>query len=319
MIEYFFRFLPGRTVEQTHTPIVPRGKEHGLALGVVIAIMSFLACLALGSVGLISNAVQDWQGQISREATIQILPLEGVDVEKSLADAHALVRSFAGITDAYILDEQETQKLLEPWLGRDSEISHLDLPRLIIVRFQEAALPDLDLIRARLQQDVKGARFDDHHLWISRLSSMANTLILSSIAIFMLVLVAMIVTTFFATRAILLMHAHIIEVLHLLGSEPHFVARQFDRYFFKLGFKGALGGALAASLTFWLLHINLTSLRATAETNQFALLFGTFSLGVGSLATMVLLVILIAAMVMLTSRSTVIRQLHGLDRHQPDF
>jgi len=330
MIERFFRILALRNRESVPQasppivppPIVPKGGERGLALGVVIAIMTFLASLALGAVGLISNAAQDWQGQISREATIQIVPMDGMDMEKALTEAHQLITSFAGIAEAHILNKQETQKLLEPWLGHDThlaDLAELDLPGLILVRFKEGQQPDIDLIRARLQQDIQGALFDDHHLWLDRLSSMGNTLVLASSAIFILVLVTMVVTAFFATRAILLMHAHIIEVLHFLGADSVFVARQFDRYFFKLGFKGGGWGAVGAILTFWLLSINLGSLWGTAEGTQFSLLFGTFSLGFGSLAAIAALVVFVAVLVMFTAKATVIRQLHEIDRYPSDF
>jgi len=216
-------------------PIVPRGGEYGLALGVVIAIMSFLASLALGGMGLIISATQDWQGQISREATIQIIPIEGIDMEQSLQTAHRLVMSFAGVADAHILDKDDTQKLLEPWLGDQVEAIDVELPRLILVRFHDTILPDIDFIRATIQQDIEGASFDDHRIWMNRLSSMAHMLVLASIAVFILTVATMMVSIFFATRATLLMNAHIIEVLHFIGADSRFVARQFDGYFLKIG------------------------------------------------------------------------------------
>jgi len=315
MIERFWRFWFSSADQSEQASIVPRGGERGWALGVVIAIMSFLASLALGSVFLIANASGEWQGQIRQEATIQIVPVAGVDIEKSLEEAYQLVISFAGIAGAHILEIEETQQLLEPWLGHDRAFASLNLPRMILVRFEAGQQPDIEMIRARLAQEIEGAHFDDHEMWQGRLASMANYLVLSSIAIFILILVAMAVTAFFATRAILLMHAHIIEVLHFLGADPHFVARQFDGYFFKLGFKGALSGALIAIFTFWLLSLNLSTLSATAEGNQFALLFGTFSLKAGAVAAIMGLIVFIAFLVMLTSRSTVIRQLHEIDRY----
>jgi len=311
--------VPPSFIVSSPPPIVPQGQSHTFALGVLIAIMSFLASLALGGVSLITNATQDWQGQIAREATLQISPVDGVDMEQSLQQARDLVASFAGITEAYILDVASTQKLLEPWFGSTFTLENLELPRLIIMRFDEAMMPDLDLIRATLERDITGAYLDDHHLWISRLASMAHSLIIASLAIFVLVLSALILSVVFATRATLLMNADIIEVLHFIGADAHFVARQFDGHFLKIGLKGGLAGVSAAILTFWLMHMNTDRAMATAEGYQFALLFGSFSLTGIIIMALSILVAFIAGLTMLTSHSTIIRQLREIDRHQNGF
>ena len=55
--------------------IVPSETIAGTALLVVIAIMAFLACLTLGVVSLVNQSAADWQNDVSREVTIQILSL----------------------------------------------------------------------------------------------------------------------------------------------------------------------------------------------------------------------------------------------------
>jgi len=296
--------------------IVPKGGEHGFALGAVIIIMSFLGCLALGGVGLITSATQDWQRQISREATIQIVPVEGQDIEQSLTKAHRLVTEFADVAQANILDKTDTQQLLEPWLGSQSEVIDLELPRLILVRFRDDIVPDIDFIRASVQQDIEGAFFDDHRMWIDQLSSTAQMLVFASLTVFIMTLATMMIVVFFATRATLLMNAHIIEVLHFIGADSRFVARQFDGYFLKIGLKSSGCGALLSILLFWLLQMNWGGSYILAESNQLALLFDSFTLKIRHLVAIIGLALLIAGLVTLTSRSTIIRQLHNIDRRQ---
>ena len=60
-------------------PIVPGQNIAARALIFVIAIMTFLSCLTLGAVTLVRGAASTWEGQISREATIQIKPRPGLD------------------------------------------------------------------------------------------------------------------------------------------------------------------------------------------------------------------------------------------------
>jgi len=301
------------------TSIVPQGQSRMTALILVIAIMSFLASLSLGGVGLIVGAAQDWRGQIAREATIQISPADGVDMEQSLEKARTLVASYPGIADAYILDIAATQAMLEPWLGSSFEIEDTMLPRLIIVRFGDDGRPDIDLIRKTVEQEVAGASFDDHHLWIGRLASTAQTLVIASLGVFILVVISMTLSVVFATRATLLTHANIIEVLHFIGADSRFVARQFDNYFLKIGFKGAVIGVGLTIGVFWLIRMNVSSMMATAEGYQFALLFGAFSLKISIMVALGGLVVFIALLTLFTSRSTVIRQLHEIDRRQNSF
>ena len=58
-------------------PLVPASSIAGRALVVVIAIMTFLACLTAGGAILVAGASQDWRGEVSREVTIQVKPSAG--------------------------------------------------------------------------------------------------------------------------------------------------------------------------------------------------------------------------------------------------
>ena len=98
-------------------PIVPAGTVAGNALVLVIAIMTFLSCLTLGAVTLVRDTASMWQSQISREATIQIKPADGLDMEATLATVQEIVREFPGVREARIVDREATARLLSPWLG----------------------------------------------------------------------------------------------------------------------------------------------------------------------------------------------------------
>src|SRR5205809_7156554 len=59
--------------------IVPESTVAGNALTVIIAIMSFLACLTLGAVTLVRDASREWQLDIQQEVTIQVRPMACLD------------------------------------------------------------------------------------------------------------------------------------------------------------------------------------------------------------------------------------------------
>src|SRR5277367_5984423 len=75
------------------TSLIPHDSVSGRALTVVIAILTFLACLAAGGAVLLAEASAAWRDDVSREITVQIKPSRGADadaaVEKTLALANA--------------------------------------------------------------------------------------------------------------------------------------------------------------------------------------------------------------------------------------
>ncbi|MDD9333245.1 MAG: ABC transporter permease, partial [Bartonella sp.] len=96
--------------KEKRTPLIPSSNISGQALVAVIAIMTFLSSLTLISVDLMQRAANNWSSQISYEATIQIRPIENVDIEKNLHDAVNLVKKFHGVEDAKIVDQKATEK-----------------------------------------------------------------------------------------------------------------------------------------------------------------------------------------------------------------
>src|SRR5262245_13839669 len=85
-------------------PIVPLQNVAGRSLISVIAIMTFLSCLTFGAVSLVSDSASIWESQIAREATIQIKPADGLDMEEALDIAARVAGGFAGVQEARIVD-----------------------------------------------------------------------------------------------------------------------------------------------------------------------------------------------------------------------
>lgn len=311
--ELLFVRLGKRQGKKGPTPIVPGGNVAGTALVIVIAIMTFLACLTMGGVTLVRDSAAAWQSQISREATIQIRPIDGQDIEKALVDASNLAKGFAGISGTRIVDKEATARLLEPWLGSGLDLDELPVPRLVVVTIDEAAPPDFATLRAKLVLAIPGASFDDHRTWVDRLVSMANTTVLIGTGVLSLVMAATILTVIFATRGAMSGNAHIIEVLHFIGAESKFVAREFEWHFFRTALKGALFGGVVAMLVFLCVSWWTSRHMATPEGDQAAALFGSFAIGRDGYLGAALIIILVSVLTMLTSRLTVIKQLSQMD------
>jgi len=282
------------------------------ALLALVAIMSFLASLSVAGVAAVAERAEDWKRQIAEEVTIQVTPVDGVDTGTAVARAVEIASQTPGVARVTTLSEDDGAALLEPWLGAGFDRADLPVPRLIAVAVAGEA--DLGALARRLNAEVEGARLDDHGLWLDRLSAMAGVTILVGLGLLALILSATALSIVFATRGAMAGNRDVIEVLHFVGAEDRFVAREFQRHFLLLGLKGAgLGGAVALALVLALQM--LPGLEGSSpEEAQLRSLFGGVGIGLPGYAAMVATVVVIAVIIAATARATVRQTLRSLER-----
>ena len=92
---------------------------------------------------------------------------------------------------------------------------------------------------------------------------MANTIIGIGVVLVVLVLVAAGLAVIFATRGAMAGNREVVEVLHFVGANDDFIAREFQRRFFRLGLRGSAIGAGAALLLTLILGFVARSWRAS--------------------------------------------------------
>ena len=305
--------MPGVPMPRSERALVPRNSIAGRALVAVVAIMTFLASITTGAVILIGTSANEWQSDVSREVTIQIIPAPGRDMEASVQKAAALARGFPGIADVLPYSKEQSSKLLEPWLGAGLSLDELPVPRLIVVRIAPGAAPDIPQLRRNLTEQVQGAVLDDHRGWIERMRAMAGTAVAAGIFILILVVAATMLSVTFATRGAMATNKPVIEVLHFVGAKNGYIAGHFQRHFLFLGLQGgALGGGLAIVM-FAVAGLVSRWFAGSAATEQTSALFGSFSIGVGGYIAVLVQVVLIAVVTAFTSRHTVNRTLEAID------
>jgi cell division transport system permease protein len=290
--------------------LVPRNSISGRALVAVVAIMTFLVSLTTGAAILVTKAAGEWQSDISREMTIQIMPAPGRDLDTSVNRAVAIARAISGVIEVRPYSKEESMKLLEPWLGSGISLSELPVPRLIVIKIAADTTPDLGQLRRVLADQVPGAVVDDHRGWIDRMRAMAGTAVAVGVLILILMFAATILSVAFATRGAMATNKAVIEVLHFVGAKNGFIARHFQHHFLVLGLQGGAIGGGAAIVVF---------LAATTISHWFvggdqgSALFGSFSIGFTGYAAVLGQVILIAVVTAWTSRHTVNSTLETID------
>jgi cell division transport system permease protein len=230
--------------------IMPRDKGAA-SLDVVIAVMAFLAALALGASLIAERAAVGWRTGLAGRLTVQILPPETsrMPLDRQIDAALAVLRQTPGIAHAALVSEQDTVALVKPWLGNGAMVGELPLPRLIDATVTPGAPVDVEDLRQKLKGAAPDSTLDDHTRWLARLRSLAYGIIWSACGVLALIALATAATVSFATRAGLEAHHDIVELLHQMGARAGFIARAFEwHYFLAALIAGAIGAAMAAGL-----------------------------------------------------------------------
>ena len=230
-------------------------REKGAApLDVVIAVMAFLAALALGASLVAERTAEGWRAGLAGKVTVQILPpaqdpaSEGLQRETEAV--LKVLRATSGIAHAAPLSEDEKLKLVQPWLGQGNLVADLPLPQLIDAEIVPGAEVDLKELAERLKQAAPDSVLDDHSHWIARLRDLAQSVVWTAYGILLLIAVATAAAVSFATRAGLEAHHEMVALLHQMGARAKFISRAFEWHYFRSALAAAAAGAALAAVFF---------------------------------------------------------------------
>ena len=305
MIERVLAFLPRR---KGAAPIVPEKSVAGRTLLLMITIMSFLSAVTLGGVVLVQKSAIAWSADVGREVTIQIRPVEGEVMDSNLRTAVSLAETTPGVASARALTIEESEQLLEPWLGAGLDLTAIEIPRLIVVQLADPVDADIEGLERNLAA-VKGASLDTHAAWRQQLNTMAGAIVLSGLLVLILIGAATVLAIIFATRGAMATNREIVDVLHYIGASNKFIAGEFQGRFLSIGLQGGLLGSVAALLFFLAVGTAAGNMLSSEAGAQVGVLFGRFALGIDGLIGIAAVIPVIAALTAITSRLTVRRYL----------
>ncbi len=266
----------------------------------IIALMVYLA--AMGGVGLIwlGDTLRQWDQSLASAVTLQM----PADVSQPRIEmALGALRQTKGIVSANLLGLDETAKLIQPWLGNSVSIAGLPLPRLIDVQVDPHTDVDYATLREQLNSIVPSAQLDNSRGSLSDARGFAlrvEAVLATGVAVVAALIVTIIV---FTARIGLAIHRSLIELLHLLGAQDAYIARQFQVHALSLGLRGGIIGDAAAVVTVVVLGSALHMLALPVP----IIAYGIFDWRVWLL--LVLTGLAAGAVAMVTARITVLRQL----------
>jgi len=294
-------------------PIVPAGSVTGRSLTLVITIMCFLACLTAGGVYMINQSAAAWLKNIASEVTVQVEAQDDPAATETLVNTVAeYLGHQAGISSARPLPLAESNALLEPWLGQTDILNSLPVPRLIAIQLDRSRPPDIEQMRLELTKTYPAAGLDDHRHWQAQIRAVTRSLALGGLAILVLVGAATMAIIISATRSSMASNREIVEVLNFVGANDRFISREFEKHFLALGIRAGVVGAACAMMVFLLLPALVPLLGGgsvtAAELRNFV---GGGVLDLPGYLLLAIVVVVVSALCMLTSRYSVFRILHA--------
>ena len=223
---------------------LPDQRLGGGALPLVVALMTFLAALALAGGVALSMATASLTQGVDRGFTVQV-----VEPNPELRDRHAravvaVLEGRGDVTGIHMLGDSEIAALLEPWLGTGNVGDDLPLPVMIDARFAGAGSADLAAIRSAVAAVAPGARVDDHAQWFAPLAGIVDLLSWLSLAIAALVALATAAIVALSVRAAINAYTPTIETLHMVGAEDRTIAALFE---YRYALSGLIGGGIGVA------------------------------------------------------------------------
>ncbi len=270
----------------------------------LVALMVYLAALALVCAMAMAKMVERWDTGLSGTITVQVPPPQtgapGTQ-EAAIDRVIELLLDTKAVRSAEVLEPDEIAALLEPWLGAGAAYGELPLPTLISVGVDPAAAPDYQNLARRLAEAAPGTVLDDHQSWLGQLLDLARAIELVAALIVILVGASAVAMVIFATRMGLAIHGRVIELLHLIGAQDAYVAHEFETHALKLALRGGAFGLLLAIATIALIAHLFERLNSV--------LLPELTLLPIEWAALAMLPLTIALVAMLTARFTVLANL----------
>ena len=273
----------------------------------LIAFMVYLSFLAMAGMLSLNSLADRWNSGLSGTLTVQVPPTENSTIvtdEKRMVAILTVLAGTPGVQRAERLNEDRMLELLKPWLGSGAVAGDLPLPQLIDVELESGATIDVPALQTRLAAISTGTLVDDHGAWLKRLLTLIATVQALATAVLAFIGLATIGTVVFTTRTGLAIHQDAIEVLHLIGAQDTYIARQFASRALMLGLKGGIISLILALPTLW----GIGYLAGTLQSG----VLPDLTLPITGWLVLISLPVAVALIAMVTARLTVMKTLRKM-------
>jgi cell division transport system permease protein len=224
-------------------------QKLGLLFAAIMAIMVYLATLAMAlQVGIASTSLSWDQSQQGRLTVEVSPPPEGSVLPQAdkIKPIMAAIKSMSEVESIRLLPEDEVMKLLQPWFKDVNLLKTMPLPNLIDIQLKSAGSLTPKELQHRLASIETGLRVDDHADWMEQLHRIVHALTALGWLLIALTGVALVIAISLICRTALAVEQRTIDLLHIMGATDRIIADTFARHTQSLSWPAALVGFFLA-------------------------------------------------------------------------
>ncbi|MBR1825283.1 MAG: hypothetical protein IJ770_01700 [Alphaproteobacteria bacterium] len=233
--------------------ITVEDEDTSLFMYVLSSIYMYLFVVVLAMVMAIHAMVNNWEKDIVGAITVQVSPVEDenkkIDTEKTEQAVNQVLQymeNVSGVKSVHVLDDKSIEKLMTPWLGNKIDVGTLPIPKLLDVQLDTDEALNYDEITQGLHKLTPNASIDNHRLWLNRLLKFAGSLNTLALAVLIMVIAICAFSIYYSARTSLNININSIEILHIIGAQDDYIARQYARSYGKIGFFAGIIGLMFA-------------------------------------------------------------------------
>lgn len=267
-------------------------------IGMMVGMAALMLCLVTSINGWIVTS----HGSYSNNFTVDVPAISDERDAKILKIRDAL-RRMPGVTAVDQIGEEALRAQLKPWFGSGDVAQDLPLPTVLEVT-TDGKPGDADYyIQAQktLSAIVPGTEVDAHERWVASFADFTSAVqaIVGGLAVMIIGVMSAMIG--FAARASLKMHKRTVHLLHSIGAEDNYIAKQFQREAFLLAVRGGLAGCVIACVVYWIAGNYIASLHSA--------IIPSLALGLPHAGLLLLMPLGCGGVAWLATRVTMLRQL----------
>lgn len=288
---------------------LPLDKSEGTSFIILlIGLMTFLGFMAIAASFVLSAMTERWSSGLENKATIEI-PAQtkqgkirtDAQIKTLMNKVSKVMRANPSVKSIEILEKQDIQDLLEPWLGEGSDLGDIPLPGLVSIELMSSSQPVIKSIERDLKSVANNIRLDTHRDWLTDLLSFTGSLQFSAVLITLVIGVTTATSIAGAVSSRVAIHKKDVELLHLMGASDEYIAKQFQRHALLLTLRGAIVGGIIGGAVLFTIPIFSADMATT--------LVPDFSLNFIHLLIFMTVPFIISGISLLAARMTVLRAL----------
>ena len=265
-------------------------------IGLMVGMAALLLCLGTS----INGWVLDSHASYSNSFTVDI-PAQD-DIAPKISRIRESLQKIKGLTGVEQLSDARMKEMLKPWFGSGDTMGDLPLPVVLDVMLDaKAQAPVYADLQKEFAAIAPGTQVDARERWVSTFAQFSGALQALVTMLAVTIALVMAVTISFASRASLHLHERTVNLLHSMGAEDDYIARQFQREAFMLTLRGALLGCAAAGVLYLFIGRYMASLQVATLPSLF--------MGFSHIALLLLLPVACGTVAWLATFVTVRRQL----------